>query len=72
MEGLQLQYEASKKEWKLLFALQLGLEASSANQIWAPPGKTWYKQCDPKPNFLNLSKDIFSPTLYNMTATSPI
>ena len=33
MEVLQLQYEASKKEWKLLFALQLGLEASSGNQI---------------------------------------
>lgn len=67
---VKLQCESSKEEWKLFFTLKLGSEASSGNQIRVSPEKAWYKQCDRKPDFLNLSKDVSSPALYSMIATS--
>lgn len=49
---------------------KFGAKGSSGKQIRVPPGKARYKQCDPKPIFLNLFKDFSSLVLSNMIATS--
>lgn len=69
-ENCRITMQILKVRMETALCTKLGAKVSSGKQIRAPPGKARHNQCDPKPIFLKLFKDLSSLALSNTIATS--